>query len=362
MTKYLLALNVGSSSVKFALYAFIPDLPLHLQGSVKNIGTQPVLILEGTPPRFLDISTTQEDAIRLILETLGPMENLSAAVHRVVHGGKLYSKPTLVDRGVLDKLGTLIPLAPLHQPHNLAGMEILAKLAPLIPQIATFDTAFHANRCALTTTYALSQTLRQKGIERYGFHGLSYEWCARTLERDYPDIAQARVIAAHLGSGVSVCALRHGKSVDTSMGMTALEGPPMGTRSGNLDPGALLYMMDSLGMSAPEVGRCLYQESGLKGLSGISGDVKVLLESQDPRAFFALEHFAFRVAQYMAMMAVSLGGVDAFVFTGGIGEKAPSVREDILHHLAFLGPVPSCVIIANEERVMAMHAYEILCP
>lgn len=360
MSKLLLALNVGSSSVKFALFGLTSDLPVHLQGSVKNIGTQPTLILSGKEKRTLEPSTTQEEAIGLILKEIGPIDQLSAAVHRVVHGGKIYSEPTLIDQGVLETLKNFISLAPLHQPHNLAGIEILAKLLPNLPQIATFDTAFHMGRCALTTTYALPASLRHEGIQRYGFHGLSYEWTARTLAQERPEIAQSRIVAAHLGSGVSVCALHKGKSVDTSMGMTTLEGPPMGTRSGNLDPGALLYMIDSLGMSTREITKCLYQESGLKGLSGISGDVKALLESNDPNAFFALEHFAFRVSQYMAMMVVSLGGVDAFVFTGGIGEKAPTIRSNILHHLAFLGHIPSHVIVANEELMMAMHAYACL--
>jgi acetate kinase len=361
MTKTLLALNAGSSSIKFALYGSTPDLPLLQKGSVRGLGTAPLFYAQdGSPALSLKHDLSYEEALTHILDALPDFQNVQAVVHRVVHGGDLYTKPVFVTPEVIQGLKALIPLAPLHQPHNLYPMELFAKLAPHIPQMAAFDTAFHAQRAELTKTFALSPTLRAKGLKRYGFHGLSYEWITQCLSKERPDLLKGRIVAAHLGSGASVCAIRGGKSVDTSMGMTALDGLPMGTRCGSLDPGALLYMLETLGMSSLDISHSLYHEAGLKGLSGISNDVKVLLENPSKEAAFALEHFIFKTSQFMAMMAVSMGGVDAYVFSGGIGEKSEDIRRRILEHLTFLGEKPSLVSKADEEKMMARHAYQLL--
>ncbi|MCE2950533.1 MAG: acetate/propionate family kinase [Alphaproteobacteria bacterium] len=361
MTKTLLALNAGSSSMKFALYGGTPDLPLIKKGSVQGLGTAPLFYSQdGYPALSLKHDLSYEEALTHILDALPDFHKVQAVVHRVVHGGDLYTKPVFVTPDVIRSLKALIPLAPLHQPHNLHPMEIFAKLAPNMPQIAAFDTAFHAHRAELTRAFALSPSLRAKGMKRYGFHGLSYEWIIQCLSKERLDLLKGRVVAAHLGSGASVCAMQGGKSVDTSMGMTALDGLPMGTRCGSLDPGAILYMLETLGMYSHEISHVLYHEAGLKGLSGVSNDVKVLLEDPSKEAAFALEYFVFKTAQFMAMMAVSMGGVDAYVFSGGIGEKSEEIRRRILEHLAFLGEKPSLVFSADEEKMMALHAYQLL--
>ena len=227
---------------------------------------------------------------------------------------------------------------------------------PHVPQIACFDTAFHVNHEPIFEAYAVSRELKDKGIRRYGFHGLSYSWIAHVLKQDYPDLARGPVIAAHLGNGSSLCAMVNGQSIDTSMGMTALDGVPMGTRSGSFDPAAVIYMIRDLGMTPDEVEHSLYEKSGLKGLSEMTNDVKILLASQDPRARFALDYFALRIAQYFALLAVSIQSVDAIVFTGGIGENATPLREAIMRRLTILGQPRVLVIPANEERMMAMQA------
>ena len=261
---------------------------------------------------------------------------------------------------VLAKLKALIPLAPLHQPHNLAALAMAARFLPHVPQIACFDTAFHAHHTPLFTSFAIPNEMTGKGVRRYGFHGLSYAWLAHVLKQDYPALATGRVIAAHLGNGASLCALKNGESIDTTMGMTALDGVPMGTRSGAIDAGAVIHMIRELKLGADAVEHMLYEQSGLRGLSGISNDVKTLLESSDPHAKFALDYFALYVAKHMAAMAVAIGGIDGIVFTGGIGEHAVSVRAAIMAHLAFLKPPKPLVIPANEERMMAMQAMSCL--
>jgi acetate kinase len=357
MMPEILVVNAGSSSVKFSLFKNDAALTLKAVGKVADIGGAPVFSA-GADKQDLPAGTTHEDALRFILTWIRQQGEgrIVTAVHRVVHGGLFFKKPVRVTVDVIAKLRTLVSLAPLHQPHNLAAMEILAKLEPGLPQIACFDTAFHAGHDPLFSVYALPQGLAEKGIRRYGFHGLSYEWIAHVLRRDHPDVVQGRVIAAHLGNGASLCAMKNGVSIDTTMGMTALEGLPMGTRCGSLDPGAVIYMIRDLGMTPGEVEHLLYNDSGLKGLSGLTNDVQHLIESADPAAAFALDYFSLKTAQFIGMMAVALGGVDAVIFTGGIGENAVSVREKILGYLEFLKPFQTLVIPADEERIMALHA------
>ncbi|MFH1158703.1 MAG: acetate kinase [Pseudomonadota bacterium] len=345
MTKTILVINTGSSSVKASLFAADAPLTLMARKHIDRIGSTP--------------QDTHENALRAILDWSKEQNgSLSAVAHRVVHGGDLFSDPVAVTPPVLEQLRRFSPLVPLHQPNNLLAIEIFNRLRPELLQIACFDTAFHAGHDPLFTAYALPKSLADKGIRRYGFHGLSYEWVSHVLRRDDPELAGGRVIVAHLGSGASLCALLKGKSIDSTLGMTALDGLPMGTRCGSLDPGALIYMMRDLKISPDEVERLLHYDSGLKGLSGITNDVRTLLASKDPKAAFAIDYFCLKTAQFMGMMAVSLGGVDGIVFTGGVGENAAPVRDAILARVGFLGTFKTLIVPADEERVMAMHAMQ----
>jgi acetate kinase len=368
MKETILTLNAGSSSVKFCLFAKDKELPLLAHGKVSDIGNKPLFSATddeagATTTQALAEDTTQETAVRQILEWAHGHQNgwhIDAIAHRIVHGGAEFTAPARVTYDIIDRLKKLCPLAPLHQPHNLAALGIAGRLLPHVPQIACFDTAFHARHEPLFSLYAVPQELTDKGVRRYGFHGLSYEWIALQLKQDHPDLVRGRVIAAHLGNGASLCAMIGGRSIDTTMGMTALDGLPMGTRSGAIDPAAVIYMIRDLGMAPDEAEHILYEKSGLKGLSSLTNDVRALLASGDRRAKFALDYFALKAAQYAAMMAVSMGGVDAMVFTGGIGENADRIRMEILSRLEFLGPVQTLVIPANEERMMAMQVLAVL--
>ncbi len=362
MTDALLTLNAGSSSLKFQLFGLTKDLPLLAGGKVSGIGSVPQFRMhanDGSHGECGDLPshTDAASALGYILDRLeagSAQWRLMACAHRVVHGGPDFTHAVELNSEVLRVLGSLIPLAPLHQQDNLAPVAGLWQRHPCLRQFACFDTAFHAGHDALTTTYALPASIRDSGVRRYGFHGLSYAWIAQRLKEDLPHLAEGRVIAAHLGNGASLCALKSGRSIDTTMGLTALDGLPMGTRCGSLDPGAVLYMQTALNLSPAAVEDVLYNQSGLKGLSGISNDVATLLDSSDPRALFALDYFVLKAAQNIAAMAVSVGGIDAIVFTGGIGENASSIREKILSRLGFLQPFETHVIPANEERAMAL--------
>lgn len=359
--KQLLILNTGSSSVKFRLLEMAGDMKLVAGGKISGIGSQPLFKAHTAAgdviDRDLPADTLHEESVRLILSWLGDRDmavrQITAAAHRIVHGGAHYAEPALLTAEALAYLHTLEPLAPLHQPHNLAGVEILSALMPGAAQYGCFDTAFHARHAPLFHSFALPAFLREKGVRRYGFHGLSYSWIAQRLAQDFPHLAQGRVVAAHLGNGASLCAIKAGESIDTTMGLTALDGLPMGTRSGAIDPGAVLHMQRTLGYSPEEMEKILYEESGLKGLSGISNDVKTLIEADSEEARFALDYFVLRTAQYIASLAVSLGGLDALIFTGGIGENAPGVRAAIQERLSFLPAFETHVIPADEERGMA---------
>lgn len=366
MSDVLLVLNAGSSSLKFQVFE-LDTLDVPARGKVTGVGTSPLLraaIVDGDV-RIDEplVDDGHEPALAAVLDLVarfGRDWRIAATVHRVVHGGERYVDPVIVTPQILRDLEALAPLAPLHQPFNLAGLAAADRLAGDAPDIACFDTAFHAGHAPLQRVFALDRGLRERGLRRYGFHGLSFEWIARELAGRHPRLAQGRVVLAHLGNGSSLCALREGRSIDTTMGMTALDGLPMGTRCGAIDPGVVTYMVRALGMEIHEVERRLYEESGLKGLSGDTNDVAALLASSDPDAAFALAYYAFKAAQHVAAMAVSLGGLDGIVFTGGIGEHAAPVREAILRQLAFLGPFDVLVMPANEERMMAIHARALL--
>ena len=360
----VLVLNVGSSSVKFRVLGADDDLPVLLDGRVVGIGARPRLQLNDQPAKDLDQALDHSGAIAAVLERVQNAARgwqLVAAGHRIVHGGEAYQAPVVLTPEILDQLDRYTPLAPLHQHHNLAAVRALAEIDPDLPQIGCFDTAFHAGHDPVTHSYALPRQLRDSGVRRYGFHGLSYEWIARVLSSD-PGGMPPRVVAAHLGNGASLCAMREGQSVDTTMGMTALEGLPMGTRCGALDPGAVLYMLRSGGQSLDELERLLHEESGLKGLSEGMSDMSELLASDAAEAELAVSYFVLRSAQKIGEMVVTLGGLDLLVFTGGIGEHAAPVRDRIVQRLDFLPEFATRVIPADEERMVAEHTLGLLNP
>ena len=344
----ILVVNAGSSSVKFQVFAIegSSELTLQIRGQVDGIGTQPRL--HARAPGGVEVVDQRFERAELsdvpaALETAGAWlrqryDIMPVAVgHRVVHGGPAYDRPVLVDAGVLKTLEQYVPLAPLHQPNNLAPIRSLLARLPDLPQVACFDTAFHRSHDAVADYYALPEHLYADGIRRYGFHGLSYEYIAHRLPEVAPAVAGGRVIVAHLGSGASMCALANGRSVESSFGFTALDGLPMGTRPGQLDPGVVLFLIDQKGMSTADVQHLFYHESGLKGLSGISNDVRDLEASTDARAAFALEYFVYRAGLYAGMLAAAVGGLDAFVFTAGVGENSVSLRARISEKLGWLG-------------------------
>jgi acetate kinase len=298
----------------------------------------------------------------------------------VVHGGPDYSEPILIDDAVIERLQAFAPLAPLHQPNNLGPIRTLRQRQPQLPQIACFDTAFHRGHPEIADRYALPEQFYQEGVRRYGFHGLSYEYIASQLPKLAPDIAKGRVVVAHLGSGASMCAMHAGNSVESTMGFTALDGLPMGTRPGQLDAGIVLYLLTEKGMSAGEIEHLFYYDSGLKGLSGGSNDVRDLLQSSDPRAKLALDYFVYRIALFTGMLAAAMNGFDGFVFTAGVGENAPVTREAVARRLSWLGleldpeanakgagrisapgsRIACYVIPTDEELMIARHALRVL--
>ena len=306
--------------------------------------------------------------------------NLVAVGHRVVHGGPEYSRPVRLTADVVAKLERYVSLAPLHQPNNLAPIRTLLARRPELPQVACFDTAFHRDHGALADHFAIPEKFYEEGVRRYGFHGLSYEYIADRLRQIAPEVAKGRVIVAHLGSGASMCALDNGRSIESTFGFTALDGLPMGTRPGQLDPGVVLYLIAEKGMSAAAVQDLFYKESGLKGLSGVSNDVRELEESADPKAAFALEYFVYRAGLFAGMLAAALRGIDAFVFTAGIGENSPTIRARISERLSWLGVsldpgankasaqvisrkdsrVTVYVIPTNEELMIARHTLALI--
>ncbi len=346
--KAILVVNAGSSSLKFQLFETEPGSRVKrlLKGQLDGIGVRPRLRATNADGAIaMDRMYSPEEvgdlpaAIQVTADWLRGTGNvdLAAIGHRVVHGGPEYSEPILVSPEALDRLARYIPLAPLHQPNNLAPIRTIHELRPELPQVACFDTAFHRGHGPLADHFAIPEELYAEGVRRYGFHGLSYEYIADRLPQVAPELAQGRVIVAHLGSGASMCALAGGRSVESTLGFTALDGLPMGTRPGQIDPGVVLYLLTEKGMDAGAVQRFLYNECGLKGLSGLSNDMRELEASTEPRAAFAIEFFAYRIALNAGMLAAALGGVDGFVFTAGIGENSAMIRARVTARLAWLG-------------------------
>ncbi|MGA9088587.1 MAG: acetate/propionate family kinase [Bradyrhizobium sp.] len=387
----ILVANAGSSSVKFQIFGIDADggLERQIKGQVDGIGSSPRLRVTAVNGTVLVDRTYESKAVAdvaVALATAGAWlreelkVNPIAIGHRVVHGGPDYGRPVRVDQNVLARLERYISLAPLHQPYNLAPIRSIMARFPNLPQIACFDTAFHRGHGALADHFAIPLALYAEGVRRYGFHGLSYEYIASALPQVAPEIAGKRVIVAHLGSGASMCALDQGRSVESTLGFTALDGLPMGTRPGQLDPGVVLYLLSEKGMSAGEVQNFLYRDCGLKGLSGISNDMRELQGNSDPRAVFAVDYFVYRVGLNAGMLAAALQGIDGFVFTAGIGENSPQIRAAIANKLAWLGitldtaanaenkllisrpdsRLPLYVIPTDEELMIARHTWSLL--
>jgi acetate kinase len=390
VSETILVVNAGSSSIKFQLFALeaVDQLKQLLKGQIDGIGVHPRLIAKGTDGQPIEeawpaqeVASVPHALDQLVTFLRARLGKLPTAIgHRVVHGGPDYAEPVVIDDAVLARLDRFSPLAPLHQPNNLAPIRAVRERQPQLLQVACFDTAFHRGHPEVADRYALPEQLYAEGVRRYGFHGLSYEYMANRLPAVAPDIARGRVVVAHLGSGASMCAISAGKSVECTLGFTALDGLPMGTRPGQLDPGIVLYLMREKGMSAKEIERFLYNECGLKGLSGISNDVRELLASKDPRAKLALEHFIYRISLYAGMLTAAMDGIDGFVFTAGIGENAPAIREAVAKRLGWLGldfdpeanirggmlisrkssRVACYVIPTNEELMIARHTLAVL--
>jgi acetate kinase len=389
MPDSVLALNAGSSSVKFALFEIggAGALTRAVRGQIEAIGRAPRFRAEGAAGEVLADEAWHAGAQESLLSSLlGFVDRhlgtnrLRAVGHRVVHGGTNLTQPAVVNEAVLGTLEALTPLAPLHQPHNIAPIRAIAAVRPGLPQVACFDTAFHHTMPALATRFALPPEYEAKGVRRYGFHGLSYEFIARRLALLAPRLLAGRVIVAHLGNGASLCAMRGGRSVDTTMGFTALDGLVMGTRCGAIDPGAVLHLIGHLGMSAQAAEDLLYNRSGLLGVSGISNDMRALLASDAERAREAVALFVFRLAREAGALASTLGGLDGLVFTAGIGEHAPAIRQMACERLGWLGvrldtaanargeavisasdsQVEVRVVPTNEEEMIARHTLEAL--
>jgi acetate kinase len=348
MPDAVLTINAGSSSLKFSLYRVGDDgEPIAaLDGEIEGIGTAPHMTAKDAKGKELVDRGWQDASMDhgaffhvlgdWLREQLGDA-GLAGVGHRVVHGGTEFTAPVRIDDAVLAKLEQLCPLAPLHQPHNLAGIRAVGAAQPDLPQVACFDTAFHRAHPELADWFALPRRFHDDGIRRYGFHGLSYEYIARALPATAPELQDARVVVAHLGSGASMCAMRDGRSIDSTMSFTALDGLPMGTRCGALDPGVVLHLIRAYGMDTDAIEAMLYHESGLKGVSGISNDMRDLLASDDPRAAQAVDLFVWHIARELGALTAVLGGLDAFVFTAGIGERSPEIREQVCARAAWLG-------------------------
>jgi acetate kinase len=392
MTEVILALNAGSTSLKFSLFTITRNtdsLSLLYRGAVEGInGEARFLVSNAAGQRQEDEQLTakaansHEDALNVLLEWIERHDaglRLITAGHRVVHGGTLYSAPVLVDAVVLTYLEQLVPLAPLHQPHNLTVIRAIAKIRPHIPQVACFDTAFHHTQSAVAQAFALPREVTALGVKRYGFHGLSYEYIASALP-SYAGAADGRVVIAHLGGGASMCALRGRRSIGTSMGFTALDGLPMGTRCGALDPGVVLYLLSEQRMTLSAVTDMLYHRSGLLGVSGESSEIRELLESESPYADEAIDLFVYRIRRELGSLVAILGGLDVLVFTGGIGEHAVPIRARICQDAQWLGvrlneeanrkggpkisaegsDVAVWVIPTDEDMMIARHTYDVI--
>ena len=348
MSDAIAVLNAGSSSLKFSLFAGHGDaLELTVRGQVEALHTAPRFVAKDRHGKIVG-EESWGDGVKLghdgaldhlvtFLRTGLGEQLLTGVGHRVVHGGLEYSRPVLVDAKVLSALDRYVPLAPLHQPHNLAPIRALLGRAPELPQVACFDTAFHRAQPEVAQAFALPRSITDRGVRRYGFHGLSYEYIAQALPTYDAKAAAGRVVVLHLGNGSSMCAMTNGRSVASSMGFTAVDGLPMGTRCGSLDPGVILYLLDELKMDARGIEKLLYQQSGLLGVSGISSDMRALLESDQPGAKAAIDLYAYRIGRELGSLAAALGGLDAVVFTAGIGENSAALREQVCRNARWLG-------------------------
>jgi len=391
MDDYALVLNAGSSSLKFCVFQR-PDgqrWRLEARGQVEGIGTSPRLSAADANGRKLADENlaawvqSGRDAIDVLALWLRSNYGGSKVVgvgHRVVHGGAKFTRPVVITKEVLAELHELVPLAPLHQPYNLAAIEAVFDRLPDVPQVACFDTSFHRSHSPVVDLVPLPHDLTNQGVKRYGFHGLSYEFIASVLQDVVPEIAKKKIIVAHLGSGASLCALNNGQSVDTTMGFTAVDGLCMGTRPGSLDAGIVLYLFQNRGLTPKEVETILYKKAGLIGISGISNDMRDLLGREEPEAKLAVDYFIYRAAKEIGALTAVLGGVDALVFTAGIGENSPEIRRRICEASAWLGiqldaqknvkkatristtnsKVSVWVIPTNEELMIARHTGELL--
>jgi acetate kinase len=380
-------LNAGSSSLKFSVFTAGEDPELRLSGQAEGLYTAPHFVAKDAAGRVVDEhdwgsgqSLGHEGALDYLLSFFQARAEehpyrVRAVGHRVVHGGLEYTRPVRVTAGVVENLERLVPLAPLHQPHNLAPIRLLLARAPELVQVACFDTAFHCTQPELACLFGLPAELTRSGVRRYGFHGLSYEFIASTLPAHDAAAARGRTVVLHLGNGASMCALHNGRSVASTMGFTAVDGLPMGTRCGALDPGVILYLMDEHGMSPREIETLIYQRSGLLGISGISSDMRVLLASSEPGAKLAVDYFVYRIGRELGSLAAALGGLDAVVFTAGIGENAAAIRARVCRAAGWLGvrldprrnagggprisepgsQVSVWVIPTNEELMIARH-------
>ena len=389
MDDYALVLNAGSSSLKFCVFQRPAGDSWHLaaRGQIEGIGTSPRLSAKDAGGESL---ANQDVAARDGKEALDALagwlrsnyggSRVLGVGHRVVHGGSQFKGPTILNADVMRELYKLVPLAPLHQPYNLAAIEAVFERLPGIPQVACFDTSFHRGQPAVAELVPLPLELRRQGLQRYGFHGLSYEYIASVLPQVAPEIARGRVIVAHLGSGASLCAMKEGKSFDSTLGFTALDGLCMGTRPGSLDPGVVLHLFQGLNLSAKEVETLLYKKSGLLGISGISNDMRDLLGRSEPEARLAVDYFVYRVAKEIGALTAVLGGIDALVFTAGIGENSREIRRRICEASAWLGieideaanserlskisnsrsKISVWVIPTNEELMIARHTGALL--
>ena len=347
MNDYALVLNAGSSSLKFCVFQRPAgdSWRLEARGQIEGIGTLARLSVKDADSNSLaneKLDAIKDgrdavDALAIWLRSKYGGSRVLGVGHRVVHGGSLYDRPTILNQQVIGELQKLIPLAPLHQPYNLAAIEAVFERLPSVPQVACFDTSFHRDLPAVAELVPLPRELLKSGVQRYGFHGLSYEYIASVLPEVAPDVAEGRIIVAHLGSGASLCALRNRKSVDTTLGFTALDGLCMGTRPGSLDPGVVLYLFQNLGLSVKEVETILYKKSGLLGISGISNDMRDLLGRPEPEAQLAVDYFVYRAAREIGALTAVLGGLEALVFTAGIGENSPEIRQRICEASAWLG-------------------------
>ena len=391
MNAHALVINAGSSSLKFCVFQETAPQAWRLdaRGQIEGIGTSPRFSAKDEAGTKLDdraLDSSVRDAPGALDHLASWLRNRYAGArvvgvgHRVVHGGAGYKAPTLVTPEVINDLKQLIPLAPLHQPYTVAAIEAVAERLPGVPQVACFDTSFHRGQSAVAEVVPLPAEVRNTGVQRYGFHGLSYEYIASALPAVAPEIAQGRVIVAHLGSGASMCAMRNRKSVDSTLGFTALDGLCMGTRPGTVDPGVILHLFQTLSMSAKEVETLLYKKSGLIGISGFSNDMRDLLQSEKPEARLAVDYFVYRAAKEIGALTAVLGGVDAIVFTAGIGENSPEIRQRICEASAWLGldldpaangrkesrisrqgsRVSAWVIPTNEELMIARHTGVVL--